>query len=140
MLSLLRKKEIHQPDGIEIRQSALHGRGVFACKTFQAGTVIETAPVILLQKADKEFLQSTSLFHYYFLVNDETIPVVLGLGYSSLYNHAPKANAVYSISLKEASLTITACKVIQPGEEITLNYNGSPDDETPVYFPPEPTV
>jgi hypothetical protein len=140
VIHFFKKKEIHQPDGIEIKQSALHGRGVFACKTFRARAVIETAPVILLEKADKEFLQSTSLFHYYFLVNDENIPVVLGLGYSSLYNHAPKANAVYSISIKEASLTITACKTIQPGEEITLNYNGNPDDETPVYFPPEPTV
>ena len=140
MSVFFRKKEISLPDGIEIKQSTLHQRGVFASKAFKTGTVIETAPVILLKKTDKEFLYSTSLFHYYFLVKDEQSPVVLGLGYTSLYNHSYKANAVYSISLKDASLKITACKPIQSGDEITLNYNGNPDDETPVYFPPASTV
>lgn len=137
---LFKKKEFYLPDGIEIKQSTLHQRGVFASRAFQSGAVIETAPVILLKKEDKDFLQSTTLFHYYFLVNDKNIPVVLGLGYSSLYNHSYKANAVYSISLKDASLKITACKTVQPGDEITLNYNGNPNDETPVYFPPAATA
>jgi hypothetical protein len=139
-MSLFFKKEIYLPDGIEIKQSTLHQRGVFALKAFEPGAVIETAPVILLKKTDKEFLQSTTLFHYYFLVNNQQVPVVLGLGYSSLYNHAYKANAVYGISLKDATLKITACKPIQPGDEITLNYNGNSDDETPVYFPPASAV
>ena len=137
MLRLFKQKEIHQPDGIEIKQSPLHGRGVFACKSFKPGAVIETAPVILLQQSDKDFLEATSLFRFYFLVNDNNTPVVLGLGYSSLYNHTAKANAVYTISLKERVLIIKACKPILQGDEITLNYNGSADDETAVYFEPE---
>lgn len=140
MLHLFKPTEIHQPEGIEIKQSHLHGRGVFASRSFKPGAVIETAPVILLQQSDKDFLEATSLFSYYFLVNDKKIPVVLGLGYSSLYNHAGRANAVYTISIREAALIIKACKPIQQGEEITLNYNGSADDETPVYFPPETTA
>ena len=140
MFTFFKRKEIYQPDAIEIKESTLHRLGVFALKAFKTGAVIETAPVILLQKTDKEFLQTTTLFHYYFLVTNEQVPVVLGLGYSSLYNHAYKANAVYHISLKDASLKITACKPIQAGDEITLNYNGNPDDEAPVYFPQESTV
>jgi len=130
------QKAIVQPDDIAIKQSPLHGRGVFACKTFNPGAVIETAPVILMEQDDKDFLQATVLFSYYFVVGDKKFPVALGLGYSSLYNHAAHANAVYSISLKEAAITIKACKPIMPGDEITLNYNGSPDDTTAVYFPP----
>lgn len=137
MLDFLKNRDIHQPCSIEIKQSPLHGQGVFACTYFNAGDEIETAPVILLEQDDKDFLQSTTLYRYYFVVNDKKNPVVLGLGYSSLYNHAGKANAVYSISLKDAWLKITACKPIQPGDEITLNYNGNPEDETPVYFPPD---
>jgi uncharacterized protein len=132
--------EIQQPDGIEIKQSPLHGKGVFAGKTFLPGAVIETAPAILLQQSDKEFLQSTTLFQYYFLVSSKKTPVALGLGNSSLYNHSYTANAVYSISLHNAAIIIKACKPIHPGEEITLNYNGNPDDATPVYFPPESTA
>ena len=140
MLRLFAKRGIHQPDGIEIKQSPLHGQGVFACKAFKPGDIIETAPVILLEKSEKEFLQSTALFSYYFLVGDENTPVALGLGYSSLYNHAYKASAVYSISLKDVTIKIKACKLIKPGDEITLNYNGSPNDKTPVYFPSEPVA
>ncbi|GAB2826262.1 SET domain-containing protein [Ferruginibacter profundus] len=141
MLHWFTKNKIRQPDGIAVQPSPLHGRGVFACTYFKPGAVIETAPVVLLEKAERDFLQGTTLFSYYFLVADEKTPVALGLGYSSLYNHAYNANAVYSISLKDAAIVIKACKIIQPGDEITLNYNGSPDDAAPVYFPPEaPTV
>lgn len=137
MLDLFTKNKIIQPAGIEIKQSGIHGRGVFACQKFNCGAVIETAPLILLAAADKEFLQTTSLFSYYFLLNNTATPAALGLGYSSIYNHSYAANAVYSISLKKAALIIKACKTILPGDEITLNYNGRPDDSTPVYFEPE---
>lgn len=137
MWSLFKQNKIHQPKGIAIQPSPIQGVGVFACTAFKPGTIIESAPVILMEQEDKDFLQTTSLFSYYFVVNDTKFPVALGLGFSSLYNHAYSANAVYSISLKDASITIKACKPIVPGEEITLNYNGNPDDATPVYFAPQ---
>lgn len=137
MLHWFKQKTIQQPEGITIKPSPLHGRGVFACTTFKAGAVIETAPAIIMEQIDKEFLQATSLFSYYFVVGDKKFPVALGLGYSSLYNHSYSANAVYSVSLKDETITIKACKNISIGEEITLNYNGSPNDDTPVYFAPE---
>lgn len=136
-MNLFATKHITVPDGIEVKPSAIHGRGVFACKKFKPGAVIETAPLILLKAADKEYLQTTMLYHYYFVINSLETPAALGLGYSSVYNHASKANALYEISLKKTALLIKASKEILPGEEITLNYNGTPDDESPVYFPLE---
>ncbi len=137
MRPFFRHTKIDQAAGVEIKPSSLHGNGVFAKQIFRPGAVIEIAPVILMEQADKEFLQSTMLYSYYFVVGDTKFQVALGLGYSSLYNHAYSANATYSISLKKAGIKITACKTIYPGDEITLNYNGSPDDATPVYFAPE---
>jgi SET domain-containing protein len=134
---LFKQNRTYQPAGVIIQQSRLHGRGVFACRKFSSGAVIEMAPLILLAAADKAFLQTTSLFSYYFLIDDAETPAALGLGYSSVYNHSYAANASYTISLTNACLTIKACRVIKPGEEITLNYNGSPDDTTAVFFPPE---
>lgn len=134
MFNWITRKRIFQPAGIEIRQSPLHGRGVFALHNFYPGDTIEIAPVILLDNAERDFLQMTTLYNYYFLINKQHKCVALGLGYSSLYNHTYKANAVYSISVKKAWLFIKAGKIILPGEEITLNYNGHPEDETPVYF------
>ena len=139
MLAFLRKNKIDQPAGVIIKPSTLQGNGVFANQLFKPGTVIEIAPVILMEQADKDFLQTTMLYNYYFVIGDKKFPVALGLGYSSLYNHSYSANAMYSISLKNASIKIIACKTVRPDEEITLNYNGSPDDATPVYFAPEIT-
>lgn len=124
-----------RPAGIIFGDSPLHGRGVFATRSFKAGELVEKAPLILLDQAERDLLQHTTLFHYYFLIGDPATPAALGLGYSSVYNHAYKANAQYTISLKDACLFIRACKAIRTGEEITLNYNGRPDDEMPVVFP-----
>ncbi len=137
MFSFLKQNKIYQPAGIAIKQSSIHGKGVFACKKFKSGVVIETAPLILLTAADKAFLQGTSLFSYYFLIDAADTPAALGLGYSSVYNHSYTANAVYTISLEKCALVIKACNVILPGDEIFLNYNGTPGDATPVYFQPE---
>lgn len=139
MLSFLKRNKIYQPAGVTVKQSSIHGRGVFACKKFTSGAVIETAPLILLSAADKSFLQATSLFSYYFLIDNAGTPAALGLGYSSVYNHSYTANAVYTISLKDATLIISAYNTILPGHEITLNYNGTPNDATTVYFAPEAT-
>ncbi len=136
MLSLFKPKEILQPTGIEIRQSPIDNRGVFATRIFKPGAVIETAPVILLDRQERELLQTTILFNYYFLLADETTPVALGLGYSSLYNHSYDANADYTISVNKKCLIVKANKMIHPGEEITINYNGKADDHSPVYFQP----
>lgn len=133
MRNLLTRK-IVQPDGIEIRLSPLHGLGVFATRNYRRGAVIEICPTILMQTNDKDCLQGTILFNYYFLLGHEKFPVALGLGYSSLYNHAYDANASYTISVKNSSIKITACRCISPGDEITINYNGKPGDSSQVYF------
>ena len=135
MNRLFASDRIYKARGIEARTSPLHGRGVFAKNRFERGHTIEVAPLIFLTALEKEWLQTTSLFHYYFLGGDTDLPVAFGLGLSSLYNHHCPANAVYSISQQRAIISIKACKHISSGEEITLNYNGSPEDHSPVYFP-----
>jgi len=126
---------IFKPAGIETGPSPIHGQGVFAGRLFKKGELIETAPVILLDNTDWELLRETHLFGYYFLLNNKKHPAALGLGLSSLYNHAVQSNAAYTVSIKKQCLCFNALRTIQPGEEITLNYNGRPGDESPVYFP-----
>lgn len=133
---LFKKPPIRQPKAIAIKNSPIHGQGVFAKKNCRPGTIIEIAPVILLSQAERELLRHTLLFGYYFVVDDPDYAIAMGLGTSSLFNHSHEANAEYSISIEDQAITISACKPIRKGEEITLNYNGRPDDPTPVYFPP----
>ena len=136
MGSLLANRRIYQALGIEARASTLHGRGVFAESRFDKGDIVETAPLIFLTAQERDWLESTSLFHYYFLSGIPDLPVAFGLGLSSLYNHGFPANAVYHIHHKRAVIVIKAHRPIFPDEEITLNYNGHPDDAGSVYFPP----
>ena len=108
--------------------------GVIAKINFKPGELIEEAPVIAMDNREMDLLRNCSLRSYYFLVNNSKTCVVMGLGYSSLYNHAGNANAVYNINLLYSTISIGACKTISAGEEITINYNGKPDDLSPVYF------
>ncbi len=119
---------------IEVRQSPIHGRGIFSKAAFKPGQLIEKAPVLLMTVKEKTLLQYSSLHHYYFLLNNTITPIAIGFGYSALYNHSPKANAAYSINLIRLFISINACKKIIPDEEITINYNGSPNDMSTVHF------
>jgi len=132
---LLLNNRIKQLSGIEVKQSGIHGLGIFATKKFKKGELIEKSPVVLLDKKERELLQLTSLFSYYFVLNNDKTPAALGLGLSSFYNHSYNANAFYDINTKKAVIVFKSVSDINAGDEITINYNGSPFDPSPVYFP-----
>ncbi len=138
MFAFLKRNIIPQSNGIEIHPSAIHGLGVFAKSIFKKGNTIEIAPLIILPEKERELLQTTALFNYYFLVEGHQNLVALGLGYSSIYNHAGTANAAYTISLSQRKIIIKAYKTIYPEEEITLNYNGDPNNTSLAYFEQNP--
>ena len=56
------------------------------------------------------------------------------LGYGSLYNHSYAPNARYYTTFDTRTLDIVALKDIPIGEEITVNYNGEPEDQSAVWF------
>ncbi len=57
----------------------------------------------------------------------------MALGYGSLYNHSYQPNARYDDESGQTKV-FSAIRDIAPGEEIVVNYNGEPEDETPVWF------
>jgi uncharacterized protein len=59
--------------------------------------------------------------------------VAVVLGYGSLYNHSYKPNAYYRDRRNRVKEFI-ALRDIAAGEEITINYNGSPHDPSDVGF------
>ena len=59
--------------------------------------------------------------------------MALALGYGSLYNHSYQPNARYDDESGQTKV-FTAIRDIEAGEEITVNYNGEPEDESPVGF------
>jgi uncharacterized protein len=122
---------------IYVAPSPLGGRGVFTAKKIYQGDIIEVCPVIVMKVGEQELLDTTTLYDYYFLWEDEalglkTCAIALGLG--SMYNHFAPANADYQMDTEHATIDIIAVRDIEPGEEITINYHGDPNDTSPTWF------
>ncbi|SIN72323.1 hypothetical protein SAMN05444166_0438 [Singulisphaera sp. GP187] len=123
---------LEHSDAIEVRRSPGKGRGVFARRRIEAGEVIERVPVLVVPVEDlNQGSAWTSLGNYCFVWNKST--VALALGYGSLYNHSFRPNARYDDRGQQIKV-FTSLREIEPGEEITVNYNGDPDDQSAVGF------
>ena len=123
---------------IEVKVSdKIKQRGVFAVEDFKKGEIVEICPLLLLPIEDMKHINKTKLKYYYFDLTKRHFAIVLG--YGSLYNHSYKANARYILSARDKTMTIKAIENIKKGEEIFINYNWTPDDQTPLstWFDPE---
>lgn len=56
------------------------------------------------------------------------------LGFGSLYNHSYTPTAQYIRDDDHGTIRIVALRALSPGDEITINYNGTPGDLAPVWF------
>ncbi len=117
---------------IEIRQTSGKGRGVFARELIASGTVFERVPLLVIPAG--EILDGGySGFLAAYIFEYRKGKVALALGYGSLYNHSYSPNARYDDAGKQIK-EFMALRDIQPGEEITINYNGAEDVMDPVEF------
>jgi uncharacterized protein len=123
---------MHHSDLIAVKRVKGKGRGVFARRPIAEGTVIERVPIILMPVSLLVGGMSNPLLaKFVFYRNRST--VALALGYGSLYNHSYTPNARYDDEAG-ALMVYTALRDIQAGEEITINYNGDPEDRASVGF------
>jgi SET domain-containing protein len=106
---------------IEVRPSDIHGRGVFAAEPIAAGAVVEVCPVLRFPAAQRELIDATLVFEYYFDWDGDGA-IALGLG--SLYNHSGEPNAEYLKDFERDLVTIRATRAIAAGEEIAFSYSG----------------
>jgi len=117
---------------IEVRRSPGRGRGVFARQFIPEGTVIERVPMIVFPEKELETEEGFSaLYNYVFEWGRGTVAIALGCG--SIYNHSYSPNARYDDAAQRTKV-YTAIKDISAGEEITINYNGDPDNYSPLEF------
>jgi SET domain-containing protein len=123
---------LRHSDAVEVRRVRGKGRGVLARRRIRRRAVIERVPVLVLAVEEVRDAQGWSgLAGYCFPWGEGRL--ALALGYGSLYNHSDRPNARYHDEGGRTNV-FTAIRDIGPGEEITVNYNGDPGDETPVGF------
>lgn len=110
------------------------GRGVVANRDFQPGELIEPCPVLIIPAAEWPAMEKSILYHYGYAFGADGEDMAIALGYGSLYNHSYTPNAMYQRRLEQGIIDFVAIRHIHRGEEITVNYNGDPDDQDPVWF------
>jgi SET domain-containing protein len=110
------------------------GRGVFSRERIPSGTIIEIAPVIVMEKTDRQYLDKTLLHDYIFEWGQEKDKCCMALGYIPMYNHSYKSNCEYFMNFEEETIQIKTIKIIESGEELTINYNGDWNDNKKVWF------
>jgi len=110
------------------------GRGVFTRERIPANTVVEIAPVIAMDKTDREHLDKTLLHDYIFEWGKQKDKCCMALGLVPIYNHSYKSNCEYFMDFEDDSILIKTVRVIEKGEELTINYNGDWNDGKKVWF------
>lgn len=110
------------------------GRGVFSTRQIEAGEVFEQSPVLVLSVADREAVDKTALFDYYFDWVEGT--AALAFGFGSLFNHSFTPNARYVKNPEMNTIDFIAVHLVPEGDEIFVNYNGDPNSRQPLWFEP----
>ena len=119
---------------LQIKNTTTKGRGVFTNQDIETDTIVEVAPVIVLGKNDRENIDKTLLHDYIFEWGHNTNLCCMALGYVPIYNHAYKSNCEYIMDYDTDSIIIKTITSISEGEELTINYNGDTDDQSPIWF------
>ena len=117
-----------------IGDSPEKGRGVFTDEIIPAETIIETAPVIVMPKSDRQHLDKTLLHDYIFEWGANKEQCCMALGLVPIYNHSYESNCEYFMDYPAETIMLKTVRKIEAGEEITINYNGDWNDTAKVWF------
>jgi SET domain-containing protein len=107
------------------------GRGVVAIERIAAGTMIETAPVVPYKTVGPhdvmpEPLLPPELANLPHDWDEECACLVFGA--MQFANHSDAPNARFTRNIETLTMTFTALRDIEAGEEITIDY------ETPIWW------
>ena len=110
------------------------GRGIFTKENIRTNTIVEVSPVIVLSQRDRKLVDQTLLHDYIFEWGDSRRQACLALGYVSLYNHSYASNCEYEMEFDKGIISIRAVRSIKKGEELFINYNGTWNNTTELWF------
>lgn len=119
-------------ESIYVAVSENKGRGVYTKTDLKRNTLIEIAPVIVMSKSDRDFLDKTLLHDYIFEWG--TDQCCMALGYVPLYNHSYASNCEYEMDFGSELIKVKTIRSIKAGEELFINYNGDWNNKKPIWF------
>lgn len=104
------------------------GRTIVADELIKKGTVFLVETVLLIPNEEVGDVISA----YTYVWDKKHSAMVLGFG--SLFNHSYSPNAEYEQDFNNMRMKYRAIRDIKMNEEIFINYNGDPEDKSPVWF------
>ena len=113
---------INPPTKIYVDKSPIHGLGVFASQKINQDEVIEEVPVLTLPINKGESSGILLDYRFNWPQGVEWDEQVVGLGFSSLYNHSDDANAYWVSDLERKTFKFISNREINEGEEIFIWY------------------
>jgi uncharacterized protein len=119
---------------IYVAKTKKMGNGVFTSAPIKAGTIVEVSPVIVMNNEERVLLDQTRLHDYIFEWGDRKKQCCMAMGFVPIYNHSYHSNCEYEMEYKKEIIRITAMRDIKKGEELFINYNGTYNNSSPLWF------
>ena len=111
------------------------GRGVYTKESIAKDTLVEKANVIVMTEEDRNHLDQTLLHDYIFSWEPNGQEMCcMALGMVPMYNHSYASNCEYFMDYDKQEIFVVSMRDIEAGEELTFNYNGDWNNESPVWF------
>tara|TARA_Y100000034_G_C6751073_1_gene333859 strand:- start:216 stop:581 length:366 start_codon:yes stop_codon:yes gene_type:complete len=106
---------------LEVRESPVHGWGVFALRRIPKGEIVEESPIFKTSlKGDKV---SGSPLNRYFWTSPGGSGYILTFGLASIFNNkTDNHNVMMEWYIKQRFFRFTAIKDIEKDEELFINY------------------
>ena len=106
---------------IIVKESPVHGLGVFATRDLEEGETLELCPYIVID--DDDLQDANRLNDYLFTSPDNPNDYLVIMGCGMLYNHDSPSNASWEIdSTDNRFVRFFADRNIKAGEEIFQDY------------------
>ena len=121
-------------EGIYSERTAHMGYGVFTLNDIAADTIIEISPVIVMSGEERKLLDQTRLHDYIFEWGEKNERCCMAMGMVPIYNHSYKSNCEYEMDFENERITIRSVRFIKAGEELFINYNGTWNDSSKLWF------
>lgn len=117
---------ITPPQKIVLKQSNIHGLGVFATNLIKEGEVIEKCPLIPLPRPENSLSPLNGVLKDYRYSHPTVYSrgQVIAAGYGSYYNHSSTPNAMWRDDETKNYFEFYALRDIEPEEEIFICYGG----------------
>lgn len=118
--------------------SSKKGRGLFAKEDIQKGRIIDVANVVLIPNNDYKQIDKTLLYNYCFEWKNPKYKLenkmALVMSICQFANHSYNPNVKYEYKYRNDTIKFKSIRKICKGEELTINYNGTPLDKSPMWF------